>query len=97
TREMLRRTGANPSATEGLVDFSMFNKGVAIGSLLKETGPEETKISLRSRDNINVAAIAEKFGGGGHVNAAGCTIRRPLFETRQALLKILDEVIDGRA
>jgi len=97
TREMLNRSGADGTATEGLVDFTMFNTRVAVGALLKEIDENKTKISLRSRDNINVAEIADRFNGGGHVNAAGCTIARSIPEVREILIKILTEVLDGRA
>ena len=97
TGEMLKRSGADKSASEGLVDFTMFNKNIAVGALLRETGPKETKISLRSRDAVDVAAIADRFNGGGHVNAAGCTVPEALPEARKILLRILEEAVDGNA
>jgi len=63
---------------EGLVDYTLYLRGVEIGALLKEIEGNKTKVSLRSTNSINVAEIARKFGGGGHHNASGCVIDLPL-------------------
>lgn len=96
TREMLVQTGADESESDGLVDYTLFNAGVVVGALLKEISPDQTKISMRSKDGINVAAIAARFGGGGHFNASGCRWQMSIEDTRAGLLKILCEEIDGR-
>jgi phosphoesterase RecJ-like protein len=46
-------------------------------------------MSLRSKGNVNVAAIAEGLGGGGHENAAGCTIDGPLGRALEEILAVL--------
>jgi len=74
TREMLRSSGAEPADSEGLVDYTLRSRGSICGVLFKEIDKQTTKASLRSRDGINVSKIAAQFGGGGHFNAAGCTI-----------------------
>ncbi len=94
TREMLDESGAKDSDSEGLVDYTLFTGGVKAGMLLKEIEPKVTKASLRSRNNINVSAIAARFGGGGHFNASGCTLNLGLEDARKELVKILSEVID---
>ncbi len=86
TREMLRETKAEMADSEGLVDFTLYGRGVEIGALLKEIEDDITKASLRSRDRINVAELAAAFGGGGHRNAAGCTMKMSLEKARQRLL-----------
>ena len=91
THAMLAETGADITNTEGLVDYSLFTGGVSVGALLREIGPDRTKVSLRSRDGIDIAAVAARWGGGGHRNAAGCTVRMPLAETRRELVKLLQE------
>lgn len=67
----LQKYGIPARDTEGLVDYSLSIKGVRVGALLKELGPKQTKISLRSPDSIDVAKVARQFDGGGHKNAAG--------------------------
>lgn len=62
-------------------------EGVEIGVLLKADGPEATRLSIRSRAYANVSDLAAEFGGGGHIRAAGCTIRLPLKEAEAAFLE----------
>ncbi len=96
TQEMLKETGADVSQTEGLVDYTLYSHGVLAGALLKEVDRGATKVSLRSKDGINVAEIASRFGGGGHFAAAGCTINQPVSRAREMLLQLLEKAIDGR-
>ncbi len=49
------------------------------------------KISLRSKDDINVARVAEAFGGGGHKNAAGCKIKADFETAKKEILTRLSE------
>ncbi len=49
-------------------------KKVDIAILFRENGKNTLRVSLRSKDRINVASIAERYGGGGHFDVAGCTI-----------------------
>lgn len=97
TRQMLDQCGAEDSESEGIVDFTLFAKDVLVGALLKGGNPDGTKVSLRSRDDIDVAALASRFGGGGHPNASGCFIPLPLPEAKKELIKLLREARDGRA
>lgn len=96
TQEMLSASGANDSDSEGLVDFSLYSKDVIGGALFKEIGSDTTKVSLRSKDNVNVAELAAKFDGGGHFNAAGCTLSMPLEKAKIEIIKLLKEAIDDQ-
>ncbi|MFQ5526795.1 MAG: bifunctional oligoribonuclease/PAP phosphatase NrnA [Thermoanaerobaculia bacterium] len=71
TREMFERSGASPEDTEGLVDFPRSIAGVEAVGLIRQIGDRWVKVSLRSRDRVNVEEIARRNGGGGHRNAAG--------------------------
>lgn len=95
TKNMLDESAADMSESDGLVDFTLFTNGVVVGVLIKESDPDVTRISLRSRDKINVADIAAKFGGGGHFNAAGCTIENNLENTKKVILKLIKEELDA--
>jgi len=97
TRQMLVDSGAAESESDGLVDLTMFGRGVVAGALLKEIDSSHTKASLRSANGVNVAAIAYQFGGGGHFNAAGCTVPMPLAEAKETVIKMLSEANDGLA
>ena len=88
TREDFERAGARDSETEGIINQLMSLRDIQGAVLVYETA-EGSKVSLRSRENLDVAAVAREFGGGGHVKAAGCTIKAPASE---ALRRVLDVV-----
>jgi phosphoesterase RecJ-like protein len=60
--------------------------GVEVALLFLELGPMETKVSLRSRSAVDVRAVAEHFGGGGHRVAAGVRYPGPLAAAEPAML-----------
>ena len=91
TSRMLEECGADQSESEGIIDFALFSRGVQVGVLLKSGNSTGTRVSLRSRGDLNVAVLAASFGGGGHPNAAGCEIPLPLSEARAELIKLLQE------
>lgn len=85
TQEMLAQSGVAYKDTEIVTNLGVDTKGVEIGILIKETAPEQYKISLRSKGTANVCVIAEQFGGGGHRNASGCTMQGTIPEVRARL------------
>ncbi|HOP06800.1 MAG TPA: bifunctional oligoribonuclease/PAP phosphatase NrnA [candidate division Zixibacteria bacterium] len=96
TREMLKETEAHESEAEGLVDYTLYGRGVRAGVLFKEIDTSTTKASFRSRDGIDVAEIASRFGGGGHQLAAGCTIELPIDEAKKQVVDFLREADRGQ-
>jgi phosphoesterase RecJ-like protein len=50
-------------------------------------------VSLRSKGKINVARVAERFGGGGHKNASGCTVTGDFDEIRHEVVERLREAV----
>lgn len=73
TKEHLEQSGAQPSETEGFIDFIMGIDTVEIGASIMEIDKNKYKISLRGK-TANVNSVASAFGGGGHVLASGCQI-----------------------
>lgn len=71
--------------TEGIAETLRSIKSVDISILLKENEEKITKVSLRSK-TIDLTPVVEKFNGGGHKMAAGCTIRKPAKESIELLL-----------
>jgi phosphoesterase RecJ-like protein len=63
---------------EGIVNYAVAISGVEVAAFLRELPERRVRLSLRGKGKVNVAAIAERLGGGGHENAAGCTIEGPL-------------------
>lgn len=88
TRKDFRETGAEETETEGVVNNLMAIRGVRAAALFRETG-HGVKVSLRSRNGIDVAAVARHFGGGGHVKAAGCTVEKPMAVAMAEVLSLL--------
>ncbi|GIP36859.1 phosphoesterase RecJ-like protein [Paenibacillus sp. J31TS4] len=70
----LEEAGASDEDLDGIVNYPRNIAGVVIGIFVKEKEPGVFKASLRS-SGADVSAIAQRFGGGGHIRAAGCTLR----------------------
>lgn len=89
TREDLRKTGASLSETEDLIDFMRMARGAEVVALFKELDDGRVRVSLRSRDGMDVGPIARALGGGGHAKAAGYTWDGDI---RSGLEKLLEAV-----
>ena len=73
TNEIKKAAGLEGAEIEGINEIAKSVEGVEVGLTIKETDQkDEFKISLRSNQYVNVAKIAEQYGGGGHIRAAGC-------------------------
>ncbi len=81
-----------PEDNEGLIDHLRAIRGVIVAVFFEELADGKVRVSMRSKsEKVNVCAICEKFGGGGHVLAAGARVRGSLAEVEK---KILEEVRD---
>ena len=85
----LADSGASSDQADGAIDALNTVRGQELAILFKEAGPRSTKVSIRSRDQVDAAELAAKFGGGGHRRAAGIELALPL---REAEAKVLAEV-----
>lgn len=93
--DLIQQCGASYGDAEGLSDLTTLATEVMVGVLIKYRTAKETNFSLRSKGAIDVGLIAQNFpGGGGHGNAAGCTLPLPLEEARQKLLDMVIAEID---
>jgi phosphoesterase RecJ-like protein len=72
--------------SEELVNYPRSIAGVKVGCLLRELGGGRVKVSLRAKGEVDVNRVAAKFGGGGHANAAGCTVSGPLDDVTRSVL-----------
>ena len=75
SRKMLSHYGAVSSDLDGIIDQLRVTKGTEVAIFIYETDFHEFKVSMRSNGEVNVSKIAVHFGGGGHIKAAGCTMR----------------------
>ena len=90
TQQLLDDCGISSNDTEGIIDYAISVEGVEIGVSLSAEKDNEYKVSFRSRGR-HVNDIAEVFGGGGHVYAAGCRV----FGKREDVIdKILKAIRD---
>jgi phosphoesterase RecJ-like protein len=87
------RTSASEEDCEGIVNFALGVSGVEAAAFLRELPEGRIRISLRSKGSVNVAELALRLGGGGHEDAAGCTLEGPLPRAQAEILGLLREGI----
>jgi phosphoesterase RecJ-like protein len=92
-QDLLAHLKIDPKEVEGVVDYSLFLKGVEIGLLFTEKGNEKTKVNLRSQNEFDVSKVARAFGGGGHRNAAGCTVNHNLGKAKAIILEQIQKTL----
>jgi phosphoesterase RecJ-like protein len=90
TRKDFEETGAEPADTEDVINTLLTVAGSQVAVLFVEL-KTITKVSLRSRMDFDVRAVAERFGGGGHRAAAGIAFEGSLAEAQKAVTKVLLE------
>ena len=97
THHLFKATGTSPEDTEDMVNYPRSLKGVEVAVLFRELTPTQYKISLRSQGRVNVAAVAEQFGGGGHRNAAGCVVHGELASVQGRVVGELEKAVAKEA
>jgi len=85
--------GVEEAEMEGMIDYARAVPGTQIAVLLRAVQAGITKVSFRSRGNNDVSVVAVSFGGGGHPNAAGCTLPLPISDARAAVLAAVRQVL----
>jgi phosphoesterase RecJ-like protein len=88
--EMARAAGGTYEDTEGLINLPLTVKEIQAVVFFKQSEGDEYRVSMRSKGEIDIGSVAKEFGGGGHKNAAGCTVRGGI----DALQKLLVEKIE---
>jgi len=83
---MKKLYGAVSSDFDGVIDNLRVTRGVEVAILITEEEDNKCKVSMRSNHEVNVSAIAQGFGGGGHVKAAGCTMTGSTDEILERIL-----------
>lgn len=89
TPEMHTRAGSKPDDTDGLINLPFTARDVRAVVLIRTDEPGATRVSLRSKGAIDVRAVAQAFGGGGHQNASGFTTSEPADVVEARLLPLL--------
>jgi phosphoesterase RecJ-like protein len=93
-REDYATTGAMPQDSEDLVNYSRSLAGVEVGLIFMEQPRGGIKVSLRSRSRVDVAQIAQMFGGGGHRLASGAIVDGTLDEVRHRVLAAIIKAVE---
>ncbi len=87
TQDMIKTAGTEPGDSEKFVNYPRFIKGVEIAAFIRQTGEARYKFSLRSNGKVNVAKLANHFGGGGHAKAAGFECEGELSVLKEKFIK----------
>ena len=94
SQEILKSYDLDIQAMDELIDFTRDIAGVEISIVLKEMENGGTKIGFRSKSDRRVDGLARSLGGGGHEKAAGATVKMNPGETKQQLIKALEELFE---
>src|SRR3989449_1414271 len=94
TMEMQERTRASEEDADGFVNYPLSGAEIEATALFKECSPGVYRTTLRSKGDVNVARVAELFGGGGHRNAAGCTLEGTSGEAEPRNVSLLRDAAD---
>jgi len=94
TQSMLQEAGAEMQDSEGIIDQLQAVEPMKVAILFKESGPQLTKISVRTRDEVDATDICVPFGGGGHRRAAGAELAEALGPARERVLRVARAQLD---
>ena len=91
---LLHATGCAPEDLDGLINLPLAALDIRAAVLFKALGGE-VRVSLRSKDAVDVRAVAAAYGGGGHCNAAGFTVQPPLDRARPRVVADVVAAVDA--
>jgi len=91
--EALEKSGAEMSQADAWIGLTRSAEGVEVGVMFKVADENEIRVSLRSNRYVDVSAVAQKFGGGGHVRAAGVTFYEGLESAKKKLLDEFEKLV----
>jgi len=93
--QILARTGTTREDLEGLVNLPFAAREIRAVLFFKIEGPDDVRVSLRSKGNVDVRAVAARYQGGGHVNAAGFSVSGRVEVVRDGLIREVTVAIDA--
>jgi phosphoesterase RecJ-like protein len=82
--------GADAELTDGFINYPRSIKGVEVAIFFRQMDENRYKVGFRSKGKVNVAAFAAELGGGGHHNAAGCTVDGTLEAVKSRVYAIVE-------
>ncbi|MBQ9394180.1 MAG: bifunctional oligoribonuclease/PAP phosphatase NrnA [Proteobacteria bacterium] len=90
-RQMLKKCHCSGAMTDGFINYARSIHGVEVSIFLTQLENDLYRLSFRSRGNIDVSVIAAQFGGGGHKNAAACTLNGSVESIREQVETIFHD------
>lgn len=90
--EEMELSGGLEEDCEGIVNYALGIEGVEVALFFRELADGRYRVSLRSKGQVNVASVAEQFGGGGHSCASGCAVSGPLATSLELIVAQLRRV-----
>ncbi len=90
TSDMYAASGADAELTDGFVNYPRSIRGVEVAIFFRQLAYRKFKVGFRSKGKVNVAAFSAALGGGGHHNAAGCTVEGSLDEVKATVYSIVE-------
>ena len=93
TKKDLGDFSAGKDSLEGFINYPRSILGVEVAVAFREESEEEFRVSFRSKGRVDVSAVALAFGGGGHRNAAGCTVRGAFAEVKRKVYGALEAAL----
>ena len=93
TKEMFEQSGSNAEEFDRISALPRQIEDVLVGAAIREQKDGTYKVSVRTNPPMNASEICAKMGGGGHVNAAGCTLEGTLTEAKETLLKNIEAAL----
>ena len=92
--EMAREAGGTYEDTEGLVNLPLTVKEIHAVVFFKQLEGENYRVSLRSKGDVDIGSVAKAFNGGGHKNAAGCTVAGPIDALQKQFIQKIEQAIE---
>lgn len=93
TRQDLADFSATRDYLEGFINYPRSIAGVEVAVSFREEGDRNWRVSFRSKGRVDVAEVSSRFGGGGHRNASGCTVRAALPEVKRLIFEALESAL----
>jgi phosphoesterase RecJ-like protein len=92
---LLAQTGTNVYDTDGIINMPFMANEIEAVALIRTEGAHQVRVSLRSKGDVDVRAIAGMFGGGGHRNASGFTVNGDGAQVRERVIALLREALEA--
>ena len=92
--EMAREAGGTYEDTEGLINLPLTVREIQAAVFFKEIDTHDYRVSMRSKGDVDVCAVAKAFGGGGHKNASGCSVTGRYPDVRARVVRELIAAIE---